>query len=313
MKPLWREIIRQYRHPGLSHEIIQTAGIAAKERIIGDPLRLSNSGKCARQLAYQKVHHAAVRYSLESPFPPETMNPRALLTFHLGDMVEDSVKAWIKRAGSKFMPLSPPKDRVSIHVAEKEISGHPDGLYQEQDGSLSLVSIKSINTLGFDRVEREGPPYEAVCQDTAYMAGLGIYKTRFLYYNKNTSHIADDWVVEFSPELYTEITNRWARVIGANVENLPEREYQPEAETEWVRGLKGYKAGRPDPGPSGFILDTDGKRVTEVKQNGYWRETGRKILQYPCSYCVFKQACYGEKLKPVEIEGSTPTWVVEAA
>lgn len=311
MNTCWRESIRQYRFPALSEEVMRTAGTYAKDRQLGDPLRLSNSGACARRLAYQKLNHEARRFSQPEPFETETLNARALLVFDLGDMVETSLKAWIKRAGSRFLPLTPPNDMVSIQVAGQSIHGHPDGLYQEQDGSYSVVSIKSINTRGYQRVDAEGPAYEAVCQDTAYMAGLEIYKARFLYYDKNTSHIGDDWMVEFSPQLYTEITNRWARVIGATIDQLPEPEHEAEPETEWVRGLKGYKLGKSN--DLGQTFDSEGKRVTEVKSNGYHRETGRKVLPWQCSYCPWKKPCYGERLKPVELNEERPVWVVEAA
>lgn len=305
----WRELIKLYRFPALSMAVQKKAAQVAEDREVGSLLRLSASGYCARRLAYQRINH-------ETPgtYESEVLNPRALMVFHLGDMVEASLKAWIRDAGSLFMPLAPPDDTVRIVVAGVMINGHPDGLFQEPDGSLSLVSIKSINTRGYDRVESEGPPYEHVCQETAYMAALEIYKTRFLYYNKNTSHIMDDWVVEFSPALYTEISNRWARVIGATPDNLPAAEYQAVPETEWVRGLKGYKQGTA-PTASEWadqvVLDSEGKRVTEVKSNGYWRETGRKVLPWQCSYCPMKGPCYGSSLQQVDVdEGGTPTWVV---
>ena len=310
MNDSWRESIRQYRFPALSEEVMRMAGVQAKERVYGDPLRLSNSGACARRLAYQKLNHNARRYSMPEPFEVETLNARALLVFDLGHMVETSLKAWIKRAGSRFLPLEPPRDMVGLSIAEQTIYGHPDGLYQEQDGSYSVVSIKSINTRGFQRVDAEGPAYEAVCQDTAYMAALEIYKARFLYYDKNTSHIADDWMVEFSPVLYTEITNRWARVIGSTIDNLPAPEHEAEPEIAWVRGLTGYKLGTVD---GDVVTDQDGKKVTELKANGYYRQTGRKVLPWQCAYCPFKKPCYGESLKPVELNDEKPVWVVEAA
>lgn len=310
MNPNWRESIRQYRFPALSDEVMRTAGVQAADREFGNPLRLSNSGTCARRLAYQKINFEARRLSLPEPFEAEPLSARALLVFDLGDMVEASLKAWIKRAGSRFLPLGPPQDTVSITVGGTEIQGHPDGLYQEQDGSYSVVSIKSINTRGFDRVDRDGPAYEAVCQDTAYMAGLGIYKARFLYYNKDTSHIGDDWMVEFSPQLYTEVTDRWARVIGASVDFLPAPEHVAEPETEWVRGLKGYKLGSES---GGETRDQDGKKVVDVKSNGYHRETGRKILPWQCSYCPWKRPCYGDRLRAVELESEKPVWVVDEA
>lgn len=309
MNPNWRDSVRQYRFPALSAAVQAEAARVAETRESGNPLRLSASGHCARRLAYQRLNHEA-RLSPHQPYESDTLNPRALMVFHLGDMVEASLKRWIRDAGSLFLPLKPPGDTVSLAIAGIPIMGHPDGLYQEQDGTYSLVSIKSINSRGFDRVETEGPPYEAVCQETAYMAALEIYKARFLYYNKNTSHIADDWIVEFSPALYADIVKRWESVLAATPDNLPAPEYQAEPETEWVRGLKGYKQGS---GDATVTLDSDGKRVTEVKSNGYYRETGRKVLPWQCAYCPFKKPCYGESLRPVEIDEDKPVWVVNAA
>lgn len=304
----WRENLRQYRFPALSSQVQAKAAEVAASRETGNPLRLSASGYCARRLAYQKVNHATPT-GIPKPFEAETLNPRALMVFHLGHLVESSLKTWIRDAGSLFMPLKPPEDRVSVKVFDREIPGHPDGLYQEQDGSISIVSIKSINSRGFERQENEGPPYEHVCQETAYMAALGIFKARFLYYNKNTSHLADDWVIEFDPVLYARIVQRWASVIESTEHALPPPEYRPEPETEWVRGLKGYKQGTVD---GSVTLDSEGMTVTEVKSNGYYRQTGRKILPWQCSYCPFKKPCYGETLKPIELDDDKPVWVVDS-
>jgi hypothetical protein len=304
MQPNWRESVQQYRFPALSAAVQTEAARVADMREPGNPLRLSASGYCGRRLAYQRLNYLTPAGQAK-PYEAETLNPRALMTFHLGDMVETSLKKWILDAGSLFIALEPPRDVVAIKVGETEIAGHPDGLYQEQDGTYSLVSIKSINTRGYERVELEGPPYEAVCQETAYMAALGIYKARFLYYNKNTSHIADDWMVDFSPTLHAEIVKRWEGVLSATPPSLPEPEYQAEPETEWVRGLKGKMS-------PGNPTDADGKHITEVKANGYWRETGRKVLPWQCGYCPFKKPCYGESLQPVDLESDKPVWVVAA-
>lgn len=306
----FREQIKQYRFPALSVAVTKAAAEEAMSRESSEGLRLSASGQCARKLAYQTLNRLAKRAGLPEPFEAETLQPRALMVFHLGDMVEASLKAWLAKAQVSFIPLAPPNDRVCIKVDGVEIYGHPDGLFQEPDGSLSLVSIKSSNTRGFDRVERDGPSYEHVCQETAYMAALEIYKARYLYYDKNTSHIGDDWMVEFSPALYSEIVARWRRVIHARPDSLPEREHQAEPETEWVRGLKGYKVGTTD--CNAITKDGDGKVVTEVKSNGYHRQTGRSVLPWQCSYCPFKKPCWGESLT-MEIDGDSPVWLVKVA
>lgn len=46
-----------------------------------------------------------------------------------------------------------------------------------------------------------------------------------------------------------------------------------------------------------------------VKVNGNWRyfETGRKVANFPCSYCAYIRTCLGAAL---EIKDGKPVWVV---
>jgi hypothetical protein len=305
--PNWREKVKAYRFAYLSDRLMQKAAeeVKAREEVErGHPLRLSASGACARKLAYQRFNWEARRAGKPEPFPEESLNPRALLVFHLGDMVEASLKAWIVKTEILY---GQPGARVTLRIVVDghtyEIHGHLDGMIQEpgQEMTLCVLEIKSINPRGFDRLDTEGPDYAYLCQVTGYMRSLGLTRARILYENKATSHL-DEWVVEYSPELMQEIEERFASVIRATPENLPDREYQPEVETEWVRGTKGLI------GLKAENMDSTGHRITERKQNGYWRETGRLILGYPCSYCSQKGSCW--PTAKLEAEDGTPTWIV---
>ena len=141
------------------------------------------------------------------------------------------------------------------------------------------------------------------------MKALSLQKCRFVFENKNTSHLSE-WMVEFSPELWQEIEARFASVLRSSPQNLPDREYASEPEREWVRGIKNL-IGISN-GPDGTELDSQGKAILERKQNGYWRATGRAILGFPCSYCPMKRPCWGEDIEETVIEDK-PIWYVKSA
>jgi hypothetical protein len=274
------------------------AAEVARARELGNPLRLSNAGTCARRMGYQFANYKARLLENPEPYEAEILQPRSLLVFQLGDIVEMAVKDWIARSGAaeRFLPLSAiHKDRISVQISGVEIDGHPDGLYQEVSGLLTVPDLKSINPIGFNRVSEEGPDYGNVCQTSGYAKALDVPSARLLYYNKATSHL-DEWIFDYSPALWEEIESRFAGVIHSTADALPAREYEPEAETEWVKGKSGLGGER--------------LKVVDIKKNGYWRETGRKILGYPCSYCPFKEPCFGAKM---EMDGNAPVWVMEAA
>jgi len=193
-----------------------------------------------------------------------------------------------------------------------EIPGHLDGLVQEPGKEMMLVNqeIKSINTLGFDRLDREGPDYGYVCQAHGYMKALGLKRTRILYMNKNTSHL-DEWVIEYSEELMQDIEQRFAEVIRATADNLPLREYAAEDEMEFVRGNKNLIGGV-TLHEDGTEYDSKGLRIVKRNRQGYWRATGRKELGFPCNYCPLKKACWGDTLTE-DLTGDKPTWYVSAA
>lgn len=303
----WRGWIGQFLEApdALTEDILQLVKKRAEEDDLGDSIRLSGSGSCARKLAYQHLNFVARKNGLSNIYEPEPANPRMFLVFQMGDLVEAALKDWLRKSKSLFMPTGK-DDTVLCSVDGVSIPGHPDGIFQEPDGTLSVVDFKSISSIGFDAVEEEGPRYDNVCQVTAYMNALGLHQGRLLYYSKNTSHLIS-WRFTYSLQLWQQIEKRFRSAMKATPDTLPDREYAPTEETEWVRGTK--QLGLKLPGD----LDGDGMRITERKTSGYWRSTGREILTFPCSYCAFKKDCYGKDRVVMELDGDKPVFVVEAA
>lgn len=272
----------------------EAAAAAAGARRLGRGLSFSYAGYCARRLGYQWANWGAGKEGRPVPFVAEPLAGRIVLMFQLGDLVEAEVKRWLAASGlgERFLPLSvEQQSRLRIVVAGQEVVGYADGLWQEGDGRLSILSIKSINERGYARVASEGPSYQNVCQVTAEMYALGLQSARIVYYNKNTSHAENEWLVPFSASLWEEIEERFGRVALSSVGDLPGREHEAEPEKEWVRGKPG-----------------EGEAVLERKSNGYWRLTGRAILPWECGTCPFKGECWG--VGDPEFDGNKPVWVV---
>jgi hypothetical protein len=282
------------------------AAAEEQDRKRSNPIRLSNAGRCQRQTAYSFLNWKADSAGQARPFPYEPLEPRVLVNFTLGNLTELTLVDWLlKKAPDRFLPLSDSrKNMVSIDLGAGYVAtGHLDGLWQEEDGSLSAVDFKSINSYGFERTEDQGPAFDNIAQVNSYCYALSLKTWRLFYLRKETGHVCE-WFGEFSQELLDITISKLSKAVHSSVLSLPDREFSAKNEKEWVRGMKrligsGADVGGPDP---------DGKIIVSKKKTGYWRETGRKILEYPCSYCPFKPHCWpGVEM---EMKGDYPNWIV---
>jgi len=221
--PDWRSKVHSYKFHHLVDRLMEKAAKQAEERAKRehgtDPaLWLSGAGQCARKLAYIHLNWLEQQAGRPPLYAAETLQPRAVLVFHLGDLVEQSVKHWIEEAGVLFGQAGA-YVTIPIVVDGKTyaLKGKLDGMVQEpgQESVLAVLEIKSISERGFARVEEEGPDYPYICQGMSYMKALSLQKCRFVFENKNTSHLSE-WMVEFSPELWQEIEARFASVLRSS-------------------------------------------------------------------------------------------------
>ena len=253
-----------------------------------NPIRLSSAGYCQRKLWYRN-------------FMPETslgLEARAMANFELGDTIEQRVRFWLGRIyGEKYRgfklvcenckadrrvytPKCPTcgsgdfreyEDIVEFPVPMTDgstvmVRGHIDGLLDCPDGMTRIVEIKSAANFTFFRakptLDKLGSlSYDYACQNTAYLHGMNLTETIFYYVRKETADIGPGLYIK-EEGLVAEIQARFRKVLESDSQHPLPRDYPPVP----------YKG-------------THGKPTKA--------EEGLLVLGYPCSYCEFRQACYG--------------------
>ena len=176
-------------------------------------LRPSSSGKCAKQLAYQKLF----------PDEGEELSSRALNVFLLGDVIHAKERALISSV-TRLLDI------------EKEVTFHVDDVVGDIPGAIDgrlmlgkehyILDIKSTNTRSFKEMVETGPRPDYIAQLNCYMDATGIDRALLWLYNKDTSfrHVFD---LVKSESVLADVRSRFRAVHDATPENLPERMYSP--------------------------------------------------------------------------------------
>ena len=177
-----------------------------------DPMRLSNAGKCPRQMAYQKL----------IPEKMQELDARALNVFLLGDLIHDLERGLI----SVVAPLTMVEANVLFNIGDGFVPGHIDGLLGLKDGER-VLDIKSTATRGFTDMVNNGPRYDHLCQINAYMDAMNIHQGVLWIYNKDTSH-RHAFEIERDDALLADIIRRFQSVAECDsLDRLPLRMYEP--------------------------------------------------------------------------------------
>lgn len=249
-----------------------------------DVLRASAASQCYKQ-----------RWFKHNKYPSEPLNPRALLVFAFGDVVEHVMKHFIANAcvgeGRLYSEVDFGRKTGTFTIQHREfdiyeqetlityfedfsVTGHPDGWgKRNSDGMWELIEIKSAASFGFDRFKRgETPDY--IKQVHALMMARDVYSTRFFYMNKNTSHVFDR-LYEFDPD----------------VAEMVENEYRLSIQLEEPEAPYGFK-----------------DEIIGVGRNK--RPSGRKLLEsWKCSYCSYTKTCH--KGIQMEYKSGKPIYFME--
>lgn len=245
-------------------KIEAAASKAGVERERLNPVRLSNAGRCARQTAY-------AWHGIEG----EPLAGRSILVFDLGNRIEAMLREWAERGGLELFDAQREVSMALPDAGEEFawVRGHLDGTVLASDGEKHVFDFKSIATLGFNRVEREGTEYAYRCQMNAYMEATGLRTWAIVVYmDKNTQHLHES-IVPYDAGIVDEIRARFLRVVRSTPAELPPREHVAKAEV--VR-----KAA-----------------------------TGKWVLPWECAYCQFKKPCWG--VGEPDIKSGKPVWYVE--
>lgn len=270
-----------------SSQIYQWASEYLSKREIGTANRCSSAPQCVRKGWFQNKGERG-----------EDLQPRQVLVFGLGDLVEHWMKDLIAKScvgpGKIYSEVDFGKvvdkfivqhrefniyeqDELSIHINDFVISGHPDGWgKRNEDGQWELIEIKSAASYGFeDFVKGEIGYLEQVyaLSMSTKAIQLGVDSARFWFMNKNTSAIFD--------RLYKIDPNEQKRVKTEFLQrNGPEMPPVPVS---------------PDIGPINEMV----RRVP----------TGRKILGWKCGYCDYKAKCWPDA-KLEFSKTNRPVWVL---
>lgn len=245
------------------------------------------------------------RWFQRNGYEGEPLNPRALLTFAMGDLVEILLKDKIlhgcvgpdkiykevdfgKETGSftvqngKELKIYAQED-LTAKIGSFNISAHADGWALRNDGKWELIEVKSAADFGYDEFKEKDPgdylKQAMVNLQTDKALKLGAVGVRFFYFRKNTSHIWDRYY-PFDINIAREVEEDYRK---ANQER--------------------------DPGiPRG--MSTTGTIYGPQPETYRRKPTGRMVLKYPCSYCPYKTHCIGDSVKKEFNSYGTPVFVV---
>lgn len=180
-------------------------------------LRLSASGKCARQLAYS--YHGI-------PVEGKEMDARAKVIFFQGDMVEMMLGSLAKLAGANLTSTGMQQAVVELNINGVIIKGHADGILV-LPGEMILVEFKSMSDYGFERFEKGIVDDAYLAQANSYMEGLGLKRVLFVAQNKN-SGVLKELLFERNEGIITLVKQNLELVLESSKESLPRRPYTPD-------------------------------------------------------------------------------------
>jgi hypothetical protein len=230
-------------------------------------LRMSSGGQCMKKQWY------AFKGEEGEPISGRTLN-----TFLNGDTIEVNLSIIGRLAGLQLMGKPDGEDEIHI-AAMPDVKGHCDDvLYMPDENRYYLVEYKSMSDYSYRKFEKDGLDDEwgYFTQASLYCEALGIEEFILVAQCKSTGHICDR-VYRKDPNLVRIALEKW-NAIKSNPDVMPNRGYEPEAETKYNRSTKVY-----DP-------------------------TGRSILGIQCSYCSFRAQCWPEVQQ--EFKGEKPIWIV---
>ena len=179
-------------------------------------LRLSEAGKCPRQLAYK--YHGYEKNGKQ-------IDSRGRTVFYLGDQIELMVFARAKLAGVNIMGTGFDQQTVSLKVGEHTIKGHPDGIVITDKGMM-LFECKSMSSFSWKTFDKDGTIDESyLTQINVYMHCLKLNKCVLVGVNKD-SGVLSEHIYEYDPEIVKSAVENLKSVLESKDANVP-RKYGP--------------------------------------------------------------------------------------
>ncbi len=206
----------------LRYEVEKLAGVSFQRQFMTEEngvskgiLRLSSSGKCARQLAYG--FHGFEKKGKE-------IDARAKIIFFQGDLVELMLASIAKLSGCNLAATGLHQATVELPVNGGFIKGHTDGLLIEP-GEILLAEFKSMSSYAFERFQDGYIDDSYIAQYNAYMASLGLKRCVFVGLNKDNG-VLHEMVIHRDDEIVAKCRENLLTVIKSTPEKLPAPAYQ---------------------------------------------------------------------------------------
>lgn len=233
--------------------------------------RASSATMCVKRRWYQR-----------NGAPGETLTPRKIINFSLGDLSEKTLLYYVKYGcvgpgklysevdfgkvvgtfksqGKQFEEYE--QETLTAHIPglAQPITAHVDGWgRRNSDGKWELIECKSAANWGFKDFKEAGPKdylkQSHACMMTGKAKELGVRQVRYFYLRKETGHLWDS-LHSFNEALAQEVIDGY--VVSNQVE-------EPRAPHQLIKELERKKP------------------------------TGRKVASFPCTYCPYLKQCHGE-------------------
>ncbi len=170
----------------MTFDLSLTSGLGAWLRSLDDParqrrtsrIRMSQAGKCLRQIAYDAIGHPA-----DVPLSDATV-----ASFTAGDMWHETLQAYLAaKLGAEI------EVECSLPLGDEILIGHCDALVTDEMGRLAVWEIKSmapyswkLTVKGGKDTPPEGPKPEHITQASLYAKALGADIITLAYVDKAT-------------------------------------------------------------------------------------------------------------------------------
>lgn len=174
-------------------------------------LRLSSSGKCARQLAY--AYHNFQKNGKE-------INSRSKIVFFTGDVAESMVVSLAQLAGCNLKHTG--QNQLTVNFMG--IGGHPDGILEADEHYL--FECKSMTSFSFKAFERGILDSSYLAQINMYMEALGLHKCVVVALNKEAG-VLGELILDKDPAIVEKTKKNLESVIASSPKNLPDRAFSP--------------------------------------------------------------------------------------
>jgi len=196
-------------------ELIKLALQEKSLDLFQNPLRLSNSGKCQRALAYSFLGFQARELPIDTQFD-----------FAIGASIHKYIQSLLIEKGY----LVDFEVECCINVNGINIYGHCDGINVNRE----LIELKTAKDYGIKKAKNGIIERGYLMQMQAYMGALGCKKGKLIYINKSyflkpkwaKSGVIDDYIielpVEYNEKIFCDIIEKWKKVIASNFSNIPE-------------------------------------------------------------------------------------------